>query len=232
MQSQNEIKITESMATMFRENSFIITISSLSTVIFIALVATLYLAFQSSMDSCITPLMIIDLLLVLVLFIIYFCKTAAKPEEEPDNVQAPSITAQSYHDIRIQHKNKEDELNDKKLAAVREYVHIVMSPYLKEIELQTLILNISQWVEDDDQILKSVTTDGRLTTLDLRHFAWNIGERFKWKGVKRATFIKLVFPFEMRELEIETIRRNLRQNGNCLIELDIPEKGKYEFFQE
>jgi len=220
------------MATMFRENSFIITISSLSTVIFIALVATLYLAFQSSMDSCITPLMIIDLLLVLVLFIIYFCKTAAKPEEEPDNVQAPSITAQSYHDIRIQHKNKEDELNDKKLAAVREYVHIVMSPYLKEIELQTLILNISQWVEDDDQILKSVTTDGRLTTLDLRHFAWNIGERFKWKGVKRATFIKLVFPFEMRELEIETIRRNLRQNGNCLIELDIPEKGKYEFFQE
>jgi len=220
------------MATMFREDSFIITISSLSTVIFIALVATLYLAFQSSMDSCITPLMIIDLLLVLVLFIIYFCKTAAKPEEEPDNVQAPSITAQSYHDIRIQHKNKEDELNDKKLAAVREYVHIVMSPYLKEIELQTLILNISQWVEDDDQILKSVTTDGRLTTLDLRHFAWNIGERFKWKGVKRATFIKLVFPFEMRELEIETIRRNLRQNGNCLIELDIPEKGKYEFFQE
>lgn len=217
---------------MFRENSFIITISSLSTVIFIALVATLYLAFQSSMDSSITPLMVIDLLLVLVLFIIYFCKTTAKPEDKPEIVQVPSITSQSYHDIRIQYKNKEDELNAKKLAAVREYVHIVMSPYLKEPELQTLIINISQWVDDDDQVLKSVTTDGRLTTLDLRHFAWNVGERFKWKGVKRATFIKLVFPFEMRELEIETIRRNLRQNGNCLIELDIPEKGKYEFFQE
>lgn len=217
---------------MFRENSFIITISSLSTVIFIALVATLYLAFQSSMDYSITPLMVIDLLLVLVLFIIYFYKTTAKPEDKPEIVQVPSITSQSYHDIRIQHKNKEDELNAKKLAAVREYVHIVMSPYLKEPELQTLIINISQWVDDDDQVLKSVTTDGRLTTLDLRHFAWNVGERFKWKGVKRATFIKLVFPFEMRELEIETIRRNLRQNGNCLIELDIPEKGKYEFFQE
>ena len=84
-------------------------------------------------------------------------------------------------------------------------------------------------MESEDNILIPVTTDGRLTTLDLRHLAWNIGERFNWKGIKRALFIKLVFPIEMRELEVETIRRNLRQNGNCIIELDIPEKGFFEF---
>ena len=84
-------------------------------------------------------------------------------------------------------------------------------------------------MESEDSKLIPVTTDGRLTTLDLRHFAWNIGERFNWKGVKRAMFVKLVFPVEMRDLEVETIRRNLRQNGNCIIDLDIPEKGLYEF---
>jgi len=223
------------MTTNLRENSFIITITSLSTVTFIALIATLILALRSSEDSNVTPMMIIDLLLVLVIFFVYFCKTSGtKVTQETTKVSEnlPMLSPLSYHDIRKEHKSKEDELNEKKLAAVTEYVHVVMSPYLKESEIMQLITNITMWVDSDEPLLTSIATDGRLTTLDLRHFAWNIGERFKWKGVKRATFLKIVFPVEMRELEVETIRRNLRQTGSCLIDLDIPDKGCYEFFKE
>ena len=146
---------------------------------------------------------------------------------EEENI--PVITSLSYHEIRKRYREKTDELNEKRLNVVSDYVQLVMSPYLKESDVNMLINNINLWLESEDNILIPVTTDGRLTTLDLRHLAWNIGERFNWKGIKRALFIKLVFPIEMRELEVETIRRNLRQNGNCIIELDIPEKGFFEF---
>ena len=146
---------------------------------------------------------------------------------EEENI--PAITSLSYHEIRKRYREKTDELNEKRLNVVSDYVQLVMSPYLKESDVNMLINNINLWLESEDNILIPVTTGGRLTTLDLRHLAWNIGERFNWKGIKRALFIKLVFPIEMRELEVETIRRNLRQNGNCIIELDIPEKGFFEF---
>lgn len=220
------------MTTNLRENTFIITITSLTTVTFIALIATLVMALLSSEEASVTPMMIIDLILVLVIFFVYFCKTSGTKEAIQKAEDAPALSPLSYHDIRNERKSKEDELNKKKLAAVSEYVHVVMSPYIKETEVTQLITNITMWMESDEPILTAITTDGRLTTLDLRHFAWNIGERFKWKGVKRASFIKIVFPVEMRELEVETIRRNLRQNGTCLIELDIPDKGCYEFFKD
>lgn len=220
------------MTTNLRENSFIITITSLTTVTFIALIATLIMALVSSEDACVTPMMIIDLILVLIIFFVYFCKTSEATETTKLTENVPVLSPPSYNDICKESKSKEDELNKKKLAAVSQYVHVVMSPYLKETEVMQLITNITMWMESDEPVLTAITTDGRLTTLDLRHFAWNIGERFKWKGVKRASFLKLVFPVEMRELEVETIRRNLRQNGTCLIELDIPDKGCYEFFKE
>ena len=175
--------------------------------------------------------MIIDLILVLIIFFVYFCKTSGTTETTKLTENVSVLSPPSYNDICKESKSKEDELNKKKLAAVSQYVHVVMSPYLKETEVMQLITNITMWMESDEPVLTAITTDGRLTTLDLRHFAWNIGERFKWKGVKRASFLKLVFPVEMRELEVETIRRNLRQNGTCLIELDIPDKGCYEFFK-
>ena len=45
----------------------------------------------------------------------------------------------------------------------------------------------------------------------------------------RATFIKLCFPKELNDVEIESIRRSLRQKGKCKIEIDIPDKDSYEF---
>ena len=65
--------------------------------------------------------------------------------------------------------------------------------------------------------------------LDLRHLAWNIGKRLDWNGNQCATFIKICFHLEMKDLEIETIRRNLRQKGSCIIERDVPENDSYEF---
>ena len=115
------------------------------------------------------------------------------------------------------------------MDCVIDYVELTMAPYMKTDELHTLCDNIKNWDVSKEFAPSPTITNGQLSTLDLRHLAWNIGERFKWNGEERAIFIKRTFPYEFRNLEIKSIRRNLRQQGSCTIPLDIPEKGNYKF---
>ncbi|MBO6252682.1 MAG: hypothetical protein J6O49_03390 [Bacteroidaceae bacterium] len=49
----------------------------------------------------------------------------------------------------------------------------------------------------------------------------------KWSGEQRAIFAKQSFPHEFQDSDISSIRRNLRQQGDCIIKIDIP--GKHDF---
>ena len=100
---------------------------------------------------------------------------------------------------------------------------------MKDAALTLLYNNVYLWYHSKKASLVPVCTDGTLSTLDLRHLVWNIGERCGWKGEQRARFIKLSFPSELKDVEVETIRRNLRQKGTCKIEIDVPENGSFAF---
>ena len=75
-----------------------------------------------------------------------------------------------------------------------------------------------------------------LTTLDLRHFIWNIAERLGCKkdytGEVRAIFIKRMFPDVMRDIEIDSIRNFKFQPDTGNIVIDEPDKGDYHFHYE
>ena len=131
--------------------------------------------------------------------------------------------------IRELHQQQIIKRRQQVMECVIDYVELTMAPYMKSDELHTLCDNIKNWDVSKEFALSPTITNGQLSTLDLRHLAWNIGERFKWNGEERATFIKRTFPYEFRDLEIKSIRRNLRQQGTCTIPLDIPEKGNYKF---
>ena len=131
--------------------------------------------------------------------------------------------------IRELHQQQIIKRRKQVMECVIDYVELTMAPYMKSDELHTLCDNIKNWDVSKEFALSPTITNGQLSTLDLRHLAWNIGERFKWNGEERATFIKRTFPYEFRDLEIKSIRRNLRQQGSCAIPLDIPEKGDYKF---
>lgn len=115
------------------------------------------------------------------------------------------------------------------LSAIRQYIEITLSPYMKDAALTLLYNNVYLWYHSKKASLVPVCTDGTLSTLDLRHLVWNIGERCGWKGEQRARFIKLSFPSELKDVEVETIRRNLRQKGTCKIKIDVPENGSFAF---
>ena len=66
----------------------------------------------------------------------------------------------------------------------------------------------------------------------LFYFVWNIGERLGWSGVKRAEFAKYCFPVAMKDLEVETIRRTVKQSpeNQFTIKIDEPDsKDDYRF---
>lgn len=134
-----------------------------------------------------------------------------------------------YETIRKQHQAEKEDQDIAMLSAIRQYIEITLSPYMKDVSLTILYNNVYLWYHGKKASLTPVCTDGSLSTLDLRHLVWNIGERCGWKGEQRARFIKQSFPSELKDVEVETIRRNLRQKGTCKIEIDVPEKGSFAF---
>ena len=75
---------------------------------------------------------------------------------------------------------------------------------MKDEDIETLYKNVDLWQYSQEAPLSPTLTNGKLSTLDLRHLAWNIGERLKWPGEERAFFIKQSFPHEFRDLEIKS----------------------------
>ena len=147
-------------------------------------------------------------------------------EEQPNTLEKEN----KLQIIREKHLSEQNLKRESILNAVLVYVEKTMAPFMKSEDIEILCSNIRIWQACSQETLSPTVTNGRLTTLDLRHLAWNIGERFKWTGEQRAMFIKQSFPYEFRDSDLPTIRRNLRQQGNCQIKLDVPKNDdNYEF---
>ena len=191
-----------------------------------AIVFPLSMYIGSSVFLAVIEIIVISSLLLMK---VYKRKLLMPPEESSDAIQIPVSVAQGYDRIRTTHKEYNAKIAMQKYAEVENYVRFILSPYLEELDITTVCDDILAWISNEEAVLKSVCTRGRLASIDLRHFAWNVGERFAWSGEKRALFIKLVFPIEMKDIDVVSIRRNLRQYRKCIIELDTPKPGDYRF---
>ena len=112
-----------------------------------------------------------------------------------------------------------------------------MSPYIYDNEeLEKLCDAIRKWADDWQHIPVPIRLKSTLTTLDLRHFVWNVAERLGSKkdytGEVRAIFIKRMFPDVMRDIELDSIRNFKFQPDTGSIVIDEPDKGDYHFHFE
>ena len=87
-----------------------------------------------------------------------------------------------------------------------------MSPYIYDNEeLEKLLDAIKKWADDWQHIPVSIRLKSTLTTLDLRHFVWNIAERLgskkNYTGEVRAIFIKRMFPDVMKDI-VKPVKEN------------------------
>ena len=140
-------------------------------------------------------------------------------------------TSYSYLDkyAMLQENIEKENIKRKVLImeAVREYVTYTVAPYLKKEDVLILLENINCMAIGHTSSYKSIRSDlnNPLRSPDLRHLAWNIGERLGIPNRERAIFIKASFPFELREY----LERNLRDVIPASIPIDRPAKGDYKF---
>ena len=223
------------MTNKFREKFFYTILTNIVSVLVILILPLFFgdnhiiqwyyqkisILFTSYRNECIFIALMIGVILCL-----YTIRNHKKKEAVAEKVIHEAFNYQEI--LKTKEKEREEIIQETK-KAIRDYLRISLCPYIQENEMGKLIQNIDKWDNTKGYILLPVITDGRLSTLDLRHMIWNVGKRLGWNGNKCATFIKVCFPIELKDLEIETIRRNLRQRGNCIIDIDIPECGDYKF---
>lgn len=159
----------------------------------------------------------------------------SEPTVEPSNTTVTSIEHSDLYTQRCKEFQREQELRRQDtIAAIIEYVVHTMSPFVYDNgELKKLCNEIREWADDWRHNPAPIKLKSTLTTLDLRHFVWNIAERLGSKkgytGEVRAIFIKRMFPDVMKDIELDSIRNFKFQPDTGSIVIDEPDKGDYHF---
>ena len=176
------------------------------------------------------------------------CIAERPPQTEVEKQQEPTIQTSDMTETSIEQPNlyairckefqrEQEQKRQDTIAAIMEYVTHTMSPFVYDNgELEKLSEDIRKWADDWQHIPVPIRLKSTLTTLDLRHFVWNIAERLGSKkdytGEVRAVFIKRLFPNVMRDIELDSIRNFKFQPDTGSIVIDEPDKGDYHFHYE
>lgn len=123
------------------------------------------------------------------------------------------------------------------IAAIMDYTRHIMSPFVYDNEeLEKLCDEIQKWTEDYLYKPVPIKLKQKLTTTELRHFVWNIGERLgsknNYSGQVRADFIKSMFPDIFMDINLDSIRNFKFQPNKGNIVIDEPDKDDWHFHYE
>ncbi len=119
----------------------------------------------------------------------------------------------SLEDIRNEQKQNKTKEQEDKLNIALNYTRESFALYLSDEHLEVLCQNVQIYIDKlGVKELKSVKVK-ELTTVDLRHFGWNIWNFFKPRNqMDIAHFLKIVFLDIFKETEVETIKRHLKDD--------------------
>ena len=160
---------------------------------------------------------------------------SAEPTKEvTDTTETSSEQPDLYAQRCKEYQREQEQRRQNAIDAIMEYVTHTMSPYVYDNEeLEKICDAIRKWADDWQHIPVPIRLKSTLTTLDLRHFVWNIAERLgskkNYTGEIRAIFIKRMFPDVMRDIELDSIRNFKFQPDTGSIVIDEPDKGDYHF---
>lgn len=163
---------------------------------------------------------------------------SAEPTKEiADTIETSSEQPDLYAQRCKEYQREQEQRRQNTIDAIMGYVTHTMSPYIYDNdELEKLLDAIRKWADDWQHIPVPIRLKSTLTTLDLRHFVWNIAERLgskkDYSGRVRADFIKRMFPDVMRDIEQDSVRNFKFQPDTGNIVIDEPDKGDYHFHFE
>ena len=156
----------------------------------------------------------------------------ATPDIRPAEI---AISPELHEKNRADYEDREQRENEERIAMVMEYIHFIMPRIADKETVNHICGEVNNWMRLHSYKPKPIK--GRLTkdisNIPLRHFVWNISERFMYKkyynGDKRANFIKTLFPREFADTDIATIKNFKVDPSKTLIPIDEPENGSLAF---
>ena len=145
----------------------------------------------------------------------------AEPTEEVAITETTSQPSE-YEVLRANAIAERERASQAKLERVLDYTKQTMVANMSEAELDRLCGYITEYSLGDTPCKVSpVSIDSALKSIDLMHFGWNIGKAFGKKRIHTATFIKNVFAYALRDIEVSTIERKMSHTeSECRIKLD------------
>ncbi len=158
--------------------------------------------------------------------------------EAPAGTEPPiklSIAPELHEKNRVDYEDREQQEKEERIRMVMEYIHFYMPRIADEETVNHICKEVNSWMNlhtyKPEPITRRLTKE--ITNIPLRHFVWNISERFMYKkyynGDNRARFIKALFPHEFADTDIATIKNFKVEPLKTLIPIDEPENGNLDF---
>ena len=158
--------------------------------------------------------------------------------EAPAGTEPPiklSIAPELHEKNRADYEDREQQEKEERIRMVMEYIHFYMPRIADEETVNHICKEVNSWMNLHTYKPKPITRrlTKEITNIPLRHFVWNISERFMYKkyynGDNRARFIKALFPREFADTDIATIKNFKVEPLKTLIPIDEPENGNLDF---
>jgi hypothetical protein len=128
--------------------------------------------------------------------------------------------------IRKEHLQTEFQKQNNVKTIATQYIQTTFAPYLTDSDIIRLCGYIELYAERKEfRNVTSIKVGNQLTTTDIYHFGWNIWNHCRvGKQDDIVLFLKIIFAHTLRDVEVETIKKHLKddeQKGIIKIKEDI-----------
>ena len=171
---------------------------------------------------------------------------ATDTRDTPERLINPTIsasctplTASDIHAIYEQRNRQRQsallQRRERILTSIRSYILETMSPFVDMETLRIIQEDVMAWADDREHKPVAVDAGNGWTTLDCRHFIWNITARLRLLGgdypvFSQGLFIKRMFPAVCKDAEAEYLGKNLTIKPNeGFVRIDRPDKDDWRF---
>lgn len=138
-----------------------------------------------------------------------------------------------YRQICHDYEQRQSAEKAKVIESIIGYAGRTMSPFVSEADIVRLCNEVRCWCSNPEHKPSDITLRGRLSTNDLCHFVWNIGERLGrdngYDGECRANFTKRLFSSALSKVDIPSLRNMTKTASTDRIPLDRPLPGSLKF---
>lgn len=162
-------------------------------------------------------------------------ESESEPEPQPQTSPLPSepVIPFDYRQICLEYEQRQAEEKAELVESLIGYAGHTMSPFVSENDIVSLCNEIRCWCLNPEYKPSNIALRVRLSTNDLCHFIWNIGERLGrdngYDGECRANFTKRLFASTLSKVDIPTLRNMTKTASSDKIPLDRPLPGSLGF---